>query len=110
MPAPGGPPGEDPARADFAAAAGRATIVAKGRGALAEQIVQRAFAAGVKVRRDADLAEILDAVDLDAEVPVEAITAVAEILNYLYRANRRIADGPDDDGALPGPASPAHAP
>jgi len=62
-------------------------IVASGRGALAEQILQLAFANGVKVREDADLAEILSVVDVDTEIPLEAFAAVAEILAYVYRAN-----------------------
>jgi flagellar biosynthesis protein len=62
-------------------------IVATGRGAVAEQILQLAFANGVKVRQDADLAEILASVDVDTEIPLEAFAAVAEILSYVYRAN-----------------------
>ena len=64
-------------------------VVATGRGALAEQILQIAFERGVKVRADADLTEILAAVELDSEVPLEALEAVAEILSYVYRANGR---------------------
>jgi flagellar biosynthesis protein len=62
-------------------------VVASGRGALAERILELAFASGVKVREDADLAEILAAVDVDTEIPIEAFAAVAEILAYVYRAN-----------------------
>ena len=62
-------------------------VVAKGKGAIAERILEIAFAAGIKVREDADLVEILQAVDLDSEIPVEAFRAVAEILAYVYRAN-----------------------
>ena len=62
-------------------------IVAKGHGAVAEQILELAFAAGVKVREDADLAEILEAIEIDTEVPLHALAAVAEILTYVYRAN-----------------------
>ncbi len=62
-------------------------VVAGGRGAVAEQILQIAFANGVKVREDADLAELLSAIDIDTEIPVEAFAAVAEILIYVYRAN-----------------------
>lgn len=62
-------------------------VVAAGRGTVAEQILALAFANGVKVREDADLAELLSAVDLDSEIPLEAFTAVAEILSYVYRAN-----------------------
>lgn len=62
-------------------------VVATGHGAVAEQILELAFAHGVKVRTDADLAEILAAVDVESEIPIEAIAAVAEILAYVYRAN-----------------------
>lgn len=62
-------------------------IVATGRGHVAEQILELAFANGVKVREDADLVEILAAVDVDTEIPLEAIVAVAEILTHVYRAN-----------------------
>jgi len=62
-------------------------VVASGRGFVAEQILQVAFANGVKVREDADLVEILTAVDVDSEIPTEAFAAVAEILAYVYRAN-----------------------
>ena len=70
-------------------------VVASGRGALAEQILEIAFARGVKVREDADLAEILAALEVDSEVPIEALAAVAEILTYVYRSNGRTA--PDDE-------------
>ena len=62
-------------------------VVASGRGAVAEQILQIAFAHGVKVREDADLVEVLSQVDVDSEIPLEAFAAVAEILAYVYRAN-----------------------
>lgn len=64
-----------------------ARVVAKGQGGVAEQILEIAFACGVRVREDADLVEILEAIDLDAEVPLHALAAVAEILTYVYRAN-----------------------
>jgi flagellar biosynthesis protein len=62
-------------------------VVATGRGAVAEQILELAFANGVKVREDADLAQILAAVEVDSEIPMEAIVAVAEILAHVYLAN-----------------------
>ncbi len=63
------------------------TVVASGRGWVAEKILEIAFEHGIKVREDADLAEILAAVDLDNDIPVEAFVAVAEILRYVYAAN-----------------------
>jgi len=65
-------------------------VVASGKGFIAEQILDFAFAHGVKVRTDPDLAEILGAVEVDTVIPVEAFLAVAEILAYVYRANGRV--------------------
>jgi flagellar biosynthesis protein len=62
-------------------------VVATGKGHVAEQILEVAFANGVKVREDADLVELLSAIDIDSEIPIEAIAAVAEILAHVYRAN-----------------------
>lgn len=66
-------------------------IIASGRGKLAEQILELAFEKGVKVREDADLAELLVKLDLDTPIPSEAIVAVAEILAKVYEANARMA-------------------
>ena len=62
-------------------------VVAGGRGRVAEQILQIAFHHGIKVREDADLAQLLSAIDDDSEIPLEAFAAVAEVLLYVYQAN-----------------------
>jgi len=69
-------------------------IVATGRGAIAERIVALAFENGVRVREDRELAQLLSTVEIESEIPTEAILAVAEILSYLYRAGelRRAKD------------------
>jgi flagellar biosynthesis protein len=66
-----------------------AEIVAAGRGNLAEQILEMAFAHGIKVREDASLAEMLAQMELDTPIPSEAIVAVAEILAKVYEADAR---------------------
>jgi flagellar biosynthesis protein len=75
-------------------------VVAGGRGRIAEQILEIAFAHGVKVREDADLAQLLSSIDVDSEIPPEAFAAVAEILIYVYQANN--AHRPGADGTPPG--------
>lgn len=62
-------------------------ITAAGRGKIAEQILQIAYENGIKVRSDADLAEMLAKIELDSPIPSEAFMAVAEVLSYVYRAN-----------------------
>lgn len=62
-------------------------VVASGYGAVAEDILKLAFKHGIKVREDADLAEVLTALDLGEDVPLEALYAVSEILARVYEAN-----------------------
>lgn len=77
-------------------------IVATGKGHVAEQILELAFANDVKVREDADLVQVLSAIDVDSEIPIEAIAAVAEILAYVYRANGTMPpDGDETSGDAP---------
>ena len=62
-------------------------VLATGRGALAARIIEIAHAAGVKVREDEDLAQLLAVLEEDSDIPLEAFEAVSEILSYVYRAN-----------------------
>ena len=71
-------------------------VVASGYGKLAEQILDMAFEKGVKVREDADLAELLAMLDLDSPIPSEAIVAVAEILAKVYEANSKLSFAPQN--------------
>ncbi len=64
-------------------------VVAKGRGPIAEQIIKVAEAEGIVIREDANLVEILNKLDIDTIIPLEAYSAVAEILNYVYKTNAK---------------------
>jgi len=64
-------------------------VIASGYGKLAEQILDMAFDKGIKVREDADLAELLATLNLDTPIPTEAVVPVAEILAKVYEANAR---------------------
>ncbi len=66
-------------------------VTATGRGAVAEQILAIAFAHGVKVREDADLAHVLATLEPDSPIPPAVFATVAEILSYVYRANDDLA-------------------
>ncbi|MFV3126412.1 EscU/YscU/HrcU family type III secretion system export apparatus switch protein [Niveispirillum sp. KHB5.9] len=65
-------------------------VTASGRGAVAERIVALAFAHGVPVREDSDLAGLLATVEPGTDIPLEAMMAVAEVLSHLYRLNNRL--------------------
>lgn len=60
-------------------------VVAKGRGLIAEEIIERARAAGVYVHESPELVSLLMQVDLDDRIPPGLYIAVAELLAWLYR-------------------------
>ena len=65
-------------------------VTAKGNGHLAEKIVAIAKANGIPLHHDQNLVELLDALDIDTQIPPELYQAVAEVLALIYRLNREI--------------------
>lgn len=63
-------------------------VVAKGRGKVAEAILEKAKENGVPVQEDAALVEVLSKLDLDEQIPAELYQLVAEVLTYVYQADR----------------------
>lgn len=68
-------------------------VVASGRGAIAERILDLAKANGIAIRENADLAEMLAALSLGEQIPPAAFAVVAEILHFILKANGRLAAG-----------------
>ena len=68
------------------------TVLAKGQGQIAEKIIQIALDNDIEIHQDADLLQILKAVDINEEIPVEAFAAVAEIISYIYQQNGKKLD------------------
>jgi len=68
------------------------TLVAKGKGAVADAILNKAKEAGVPVQEDSSLVEVLSKLDLDQEIPPELYQLVAEILSFIYRSDKKARD------------------
>lgn len=62
-------------------------VVAKGRGSVAEKILETARQHGIPIKEDKTLVEILSSLDLYQEIPAELYRAVAEILAFVYALN-----------------------
>jgi flagellar biosynthesis protein len=62
-------------------------VIAKGRGEIAEKIIEVARAHNVPLYEDKNLIQILEALDLETEIPPELYRAVAEVLAFIYRLN-----------------------
>ncbi|MBX3664129.1 MAG: EscU/YscU/HrcU family type III secretion system export apparatus switch protein [Burkholderiales bacterium] len=68
-------------------------VIAKGRGATAESIIERARESGVYVHESPELVGLLMHLDLDARIPQSLYRAVAELLAWIYRLEQRAAGG-----------------
>lgn len=58
-------------------------VVASGRGALAERIIDRAKDANVPVHKDVGLTDTLSRLDIGEQIPQELYEVVAEILVFV---------------------------
>jgi len=62
-------------------------VVAKGKGYIAEKIIEAARENNVPLYEDKNLSQVLEALDLDTEIPPELYRAVAEVLAFIYKLN-----------------------
>lgn len=72
----------------YESADGAPRVVAKGRGLLAQAIMDKAREAGVFVHESPELVALLMQVDLDSRIPPQLYVAVAELLAWIYRLER----------------------
>ena len=68
---------------------GAPKVVAKGRGLIAQAIIERAKQHGIFVHESEDLVGLLMKVELDQEIPAQLYLAVAELLAWLYRLEQQ---------------------
>lgn len=60
-------------------------VVAKGKGKLAERIIEKARESGIYVHESPEMVALLTQVDIDQNIPAELYLAVAELLAWLYK-------------------------
>ena len=65
-------------------------LVAKGKDYIAERIIEIAKENRVPIYSDRDLVQVLEALNLDFEIPAELYRAVAEILVFVHDLNRKL--------------------
>jgi flagellar biosynthesis protein len=82
-------------------------VVAKGRGVIAEEIIEKAREHGVYVHESPELLTLLMQVDLDEHIPSQLYLAVAELLAWLYRLEHGETDLPPP-GLPPSLIPPRH--
>jgi flagellar biosynthesis protein len=83
---------------------GAPKVVAKGKGLLAERIIERAQEAGVFVHESKELVALLMEVDLDRQIPPALYRVIAELLAWLYYVES--AQGSTQASGAPAPSAP----
>lgn len=68
---------------------GAPKVVAKGKGLIAEQIIQKAKDSGVFVHESRELVSLLMNVDMDQQIPPGLYQAIAELLAWVYQIENK---------------------
>ncbi len=63
-------------------------VIAKGKGVIAEKIIEIAKEHKVQIYEDPDLVQSLIVIDVGEYIPPELYEAVAEVLAFIYRLNK----------------------
>ena len=63
-------------------------VTAKGKGKVAEKIIEMAEKHNVPIKQDPDLVEVLSRLDINQENPQDIYVAVAELLAFVYAINK----------------------
>ncbi|HTZ40565.1 MAG TPA: EscU/YscU/HrcU family type III secretion system export apparatus switch protein [Syntrophales bacterium] len=70
-------------------------LMAKGKGRMAERIIELARKHDIPIRTDYALVHVLSKLDLDQQIPPELYRAVAEILAFVYSTNEKYRERQD---------------
>jgi flagellar biosynthesis protein len=60
------------------------SLVAKGKGETASNIIKLAKEHDIPIKKDEDLVELLSQIDIEKEIPGSMYKAVAEIFSFIY--------------------------
>lgn len=83
------------------------TIIAKGTGEVARQIIELARSNGIPVQQDETLAELLSKIDVSHDIPEESFRLVAEVLSFLYFTDQEWRDNNPHLKEILGPVDPS---
>ncbi|MDD2383388.1 MAG: EscU/YscU/HrcU family type III secretion system export apparatus switch protein [Sulfurospirillaceae bacterium] len=64
---------------------GAPTVVAKGKGEVANNIIKLAQEHDIFIKKDADLVELLSKIEINKEIPPMLYKAVAEVFSFIYK-------------------------
>jgi len=59
-------------------------LTAKGKGAIAQNIIDVAKQHNIPIKKDEDLLQMLSQIEINEEIPTELYKVVAEIFSFIY--------------------------
>jgi flagellar biosynthesis protein len=65
-------------------------VVAKGKGKIAENILEKAQELDIPVQKDPSLAELLGKLNINESIPDELYGAVAEVFAFIYKLDQNM--------------------
>lgn len=65
------------------------TLLAKGKGKIAESIILKAEEHNIPIQEDQSLVEILGKLEINESIPEELYQAVAEVFAFIYRLDQQ---------------------
>lgn len=70
-------------------AAGVPTVTAKGKGLIAEKIIEIAKENNIPIQEDPGLVELLGQLEINEAIPEDLYQAVAEVFAFIYHLDQR---------------------
>lgn len=65
-------------------------VVAKGKGIIAEHILEKAKEMNIPVQKDPSLTELLGKLDINQTIPDELYGVVAEVFAFIYKLDQNV--------------------
>jgi flagellar biosynthesis protein len=64
-------------------------VIAKGKGIIAENILEKAKEHNIPIQEDPSLVELLGQLNIDQSIPEQLYQAVSEVFAYIYHLDRQ---------------------
>ncbi|WEG15636.1 EscU/YscU/HrcU family type III secretion system export apparatus switch protein [Alkalihalophilus pseudofirmus] len=68
-------------------------VIAKGKGIIAEEIIEKAKNHHIPIQEDASLVELLSQLNINQSIPPELYEVVAEVFAFIYRVDKNSSKG-----------------
>ncbi|MFG6148930.1 EscU/YscU/HrcU family type III secretion system export apparatus switch protein [Halobacillus sp. B23F22_1] len=65
-------------------------VLAKGKGYVADNILEKAKEEGIPIQEDSTLVELLSQLNIHEQIPEELYHVVAEVFAFIYRTDQEI--------------------